>query len=376
MTQTSLAKILVVDDAVGQLEALSNTLQDRGYETAGFTSARDALAAMETATYDLLLTDLIMPEMDGIALLKAAQQKDPHLVVIVMTGEGTVTSAVEAMKSGALDYILKPFKLSAILPVLNRAISVRRLRLENAALHKKVLDRTAELEAANHELEEFSHSVSHDLRAPLRRIMGYAELLSEAIPDASPVSEYSTKIATLADTMSKLIDDLLNFSRSSRSDLRCVDVNLSEMVKDVQRALALEISSRNIIWKVASLPTVQADHGLLHQVLSNLIHNAVKYTRPRNPAEIEIGYRTERTETVIWIGDNGVGFDMAGAEKMFGVFQRFHRDDEFEGSGVGLANVKRIIARHGGRVWAEGILDGGAKFYFSLPTCPSKGTAQ
>lgn len=311
----------------------------------------------------------MMPEMNGIALLQAALKKNPNLVGIIMTGEGTIATAVEAMKSGALDYILKPFKLSAILPVLARALSVRRLRLENAALEKRVQERTAQLEAANRELEAFSYSVSHDLSAPVRHISGFAGMLAQAEPSLSEDGRrFLDLIAGSAKQMGHLIDDLLEFSRTSRTEIRRQRVNLQELVEETIRRLQPETKDRNILWKKNRLPEVRADAALLQQVLSNLLFNAVKYTRPRNPAEIEIGCAdvTEK-EIVIFIRDNGVGFDMNYADKLFGVFQRLHRQEEFEGTGIGLANVRRIIARHGGRTWAEGKVDVGATFYFTLP---------
>jgi len=369
MAENPQAKILIVDDEAAQMKALCDTLQDQGYEPTGFVSAQAALGIMEKTKFDLLLTDLMMPEMNGITLLQAAKQKDPNLVGIIMTGEGTITTAVEAMKSGALDYILKPFKLKAILPVLERALAVRRLRLENAALERRVRERTAELESANKELEAFSYSVSHDLRAPLRHIDGFAELLANSA--GSTLSEkdarYLNLIITSVNQMNRLIDDLLDFSRMGRAEMLRTQVDLQELLEKVIEGLQPETEGRNIVWKKGSLPLVQADPSLLRQVFTNLLSNAVKYTGPRDPAEIEIGCKVEPEETVIFVRDNGVGFDMQYADKLFGVFQRLHSKEDFEGTGIGLANVRRIIARHGGRTWAEAELDKGATFYFSLP---------
>ena len=363
-------RILIVDDEVVHMRALCNTLRDHDYETVGFSSATAALAELHKTEFDLLLTDLMMPEMDGIALLQAAFKQSPDLVGIIMTGEGTISSAVEAMKTGALDYILKPFKLSVILPVLARALSVRRLRLENAALEKRVQERTVQLEAANQELDAFAHSVSHDLRAPLRHISGFVGLLELAEPSLSEKGKrHMNAITHSAKKMGQLIDDLLDFSRTSRAEIRRSAVKLDELVQQVIRDAQPETEGRNIMWKINGLPEVQADFTLLRQVFSNLILNAIKYSKPRNPAEIEIGSLTAGTteEITIFIRDNGVGFDMNYASKLFGVFQRLHREDQFEGTGIGLANVRRIIARHGGRTWAEGKVDGGATFYFTLP---------
>ena len=370
MPELPLVRILIVDDEEALMKALTNTLKDHGYETVGFTQGAAALTALRETKFDVLLSDLMMPEMDGISLLRAALEIQPDLVGIIMTGAGTISTAVEAMKTGAFDYVLKPFKLNAILPVLSRAVALRELRIKNAALEKKVHERTTQLEAANEQLEAFSYSVSHDLRAPLRHISGYAHFLTKS--NTSTLSqkdrEHVDHIVGAAERMSQLIDDLLAFSRMGTSELRPMSIDPQPLIEDVLRQIQPEIGTRNIVWKKPPLPPLQADLALLRQVFINLLSNAVKYTRNRDPAEIEISC-LEGTpgETVIFVRDNGAGFDMKYAARLFGVFQRLHREDQFEGTGIGLANVRRIIARHGGRTWAEGKVDGGATFYFSLP---------
>ncbi|HWD19790.1 MAG TPA: ATP-binding protein [Verrucomicrobiae bacterium] len=372
MPDAPLTRILIVDDETPLMNALCNTLREQGYDTKGFSSATPALEALKTTRFDLLLSDLMMPEINGIALLQSALKIDPDLVGIIMTGEGTIATAVEAMKSGALDYILKPFKLSAVLPVLERALAVRRLREQNAALARQVRERTTQLEHANKELESFSYSVSHDLRAPVRHIGGYAEMMASSEGNLSEKGRrYLAQITSAANRMGQLIDELLEFSRMGRVEMRQIPVNLDQLCEEVIREFAPEMEGRNIIWKKAALPQTPGDPAMLRQVFQNLILNAVKYTGPRNPAEIEIGCAATPDETTIFIRDNGVGFDMNYAQKLFGVFQRLHTSEQFEGTGVGLANVRRIISRHGGRTWAEGKLNEGATFYFTLPTRPS-----
>lgn len=246
---------------------------------------------------------------------------------------------------------------------------VRRL---NAELEQRVLVRTAELETANQELESFSYSVSHDLRAPLRHIAGFIEMLQAR---AAPVLDeegrrLARNIADSAARMTRLIDALLGFSRLGRAALRKTRVSLAALVRGTRLELRSETRGRNIEWITGPLPEVDGDPMLLQQVLINLLANALKYTRPREVARIEVGAQTGPGEVVCFVRDNGVGFDMRYVDKLFGVFQRLHHAAEFEGTGIGLANVRLIIHRHGGRVWAESTLQEGATFSFSLPVLP------
>ena len=244
------------------------------------------------------------------------------------------------------------------------------IRQLNAQLERRVAARTAELEATNHELEAFSYSVSHDLRAPLRHVDGFADLLQRhsapALDDTG--RHYLANISKSAKSMGVLIDDLLAFSRMGRSELREAAVRLADLTGEVRAEVERDAGGRPIEWVVGELPEIHADPAMLRQVLTNLLSNAVKYTRDRERARIEVGARTSDNETVVFVRDNGVGFDPAYSHKLFGVFQRLHSSDDFEGTGIGLANVRRIIQRHGGRTWAEGKVGAGATFYFSLPS--------
>ena len=237
-----------------------------------------------------------------------------------------------------------------------------------ARLNSELTQAVAELKDLNHELEAFAYSVSHDLRAPIRHIDGFTRLLAEQLGDAASerASHYLGRVRDGARHMGLLIDDLLRLSRVARQDLSTAPADLNAVLRGVIYDLREETGTREIDWKIDKLPRIDCDAGLVKQVFANLVANAIKFTRPRERAVIEIGHQSDNGVPVLFVRDNGVGFDMRYADKLFGVFQRLHRQDDFEGTGVGLATVHRIVHKHGGRIWVEAQLDKGAAFYFTL----------
>ncbi len=304
------------------------------------------------------------------------------------TGEGPVLSKTLELtalhrsgKEFPVEFVIWPLKMGEetsfhafIRDITGRKEAATRIQKLNDELQQ----RADLLQVANKELESFSYSVSHDLRAPLRHIHGFVELLQKAPGLQSDVQSqrHMGVIARAAKEMGRLIDDLLAFSRTGREEMHPVAVDMTEMVEQVIQDGALDLRDRKITWNILPLPKVQGDPGLLRLVWMNLLENAVKYTKQREEAKIEIGHMVRNgaegaaPQQVYYVRDNGVGFDMQYASKLFGVFQRLHRAEDFEGTGIGLANVQRIVHRHGGRVWAEALVDSGATFFFSLPSTP------
>jgi len=265
---------------------------------------------------------------------------------------------------------------------LNKEVRERKqaeaqVRKLNSELEMRVIERTAKLEESNKELEAFSYSVSHDLRAPLRHIQGFVEMLNKSSGNLldDKGRRYLFIIGNVANKMGILIDDLLMFSRMGRAEINMATLDLEKLIHTLIYEMHLDIAGRNVEWKIASsLPLITCDPSMIRLVITNLISNALKFTKHCEHAIIEIGnIADEKGEPIFFVKDNGVGFDMQYVGKLFGVFQRLHRDEEFEGTGVGLANVRRIINRHGGKTWAEGVLNQGATIFFTLPNNKEKG---
>jgi PAS domain S-box-containing protein len=288
------------------------------------------------------------------------QRKDGRRVVLSLTVSGIVDASGRTVAASMIARDVTEQKAAEM--------EIGRL---NETLSKKAV-------GLGEDLESFSYCVSHDLRAPLRYMEGFLDLLENHIGGSldGKGRHYLDTALNSARQMGVLIDDLLRFSRTGRVDMSETKVSLTDLVKQAQQELATDLKGRKVVWKVEALPAVAGDATLLRQVLVNLLGNAIKYTHTREEAAIEIGCREEGDELVFFVRDNGVGFDMRYSHKLFGVFQRLHTVDQFEGTGVGLAIVRRVIARHGGRTWAEGVVDQGATFYFSLPRTGAEKSVQ
>jgi signal transduction histidine kinase len=377
--------VLLVEDNPGDARLIRESLTDVGGTNFDLQTAdrlATALQRLSAGGVDAVLLDLALPDSKGGDTFSKAKKQAPTVPIIILTGLGDEALALKMVREGAQDYVAKielngSVLTRAIRYAIEREKADQRIRRFNEELEERVRERTAELEAANQELEAFSASVSHDLRGPLHLIDGYSNILAETYgaalgPDGN---RYLARIHSAVLEMAGIIEDLLKLSRLGRQELNVQPTDVDEIVRSVIADCQPTIQGRRIEWKIGSLRRAECDPGLIRQAFTNLIGNAIKYTRARDVAVIEIGQTATLEENPIFVRDNGAGFDMRQAAKLFGAFQRLHSQEEFEGTGVGLATVRHIIQRHGGRIWAEAEVGKGATFYFTVGPARTKRAA-
>jgi len=387
MRQAHTANILLVDDEQANLEALEAVLEGLGQNLIKASRGEQALKCVLEHDFAVILLDVQMPGMSGIetAALIRARERSRTTPIIFLTGMmRTAEMVFSGYSAGAVDYLMKPLEpevLRAKVAVfveldcarhsLEQEVAERvRTAEQIGELNSALREKNDDLLAANADLESFGHSVSHDLRMPLRHIHSYVSML-EASAATKLVAEERRHLQIVQQAalrMTRLIDDLLAFSRIGRAAMHRQCIRMDALIDDTFQELGPDLGDRRIDWQRQAMPDSVGDPQLMKQVWVNLLSNAVKYTRPRDPAKIEIGADVAKNEVVYFVRDNGVGFNMQYVDRLFGVFQRLHAAKDFEGTGVGLANVRRIVQRHGGRTWAEGVEGSGATVYFSLPT--------
>ena len=364
------ARLLVVDDEAPQQRALCEILVDQGYDVVGCTDPLEALGRLDTSAFELMLTDLQMPGMDGIELTRRAQAVAPDMVVVLMTAHGSIGSVVDAMKNGAIDYVQKPFRISGIVPAVERALEVQRLRVNNRRLEAEVSQQVKELVAVNQELDAFAARLAHDLRGPLVNMrsilaMTLQDLGEQLDPQQAEMMRRGVQSGDLA---LRMVRDLLDFARLGNQPLTMAPLRLDEVLKAALATVQPQCADRAIDWSIGPMPEINGHAGLLQQAFVNLLGNAVKYTSAREQAHISVAARAlpDGGHHIVF-ADDGAGFDPKLADQLFKPFRRLHTADEFVGEGMGLANVRRIVERHGGTVVARGRLGEGASFTIALP---------
>lgn len=410
--------ILIVEDSMVQAELLRRLLVQQGYRVAIAKDGVEGLAAAKKELPKLIISDITMPVMDGYEMCRAIRLDAAlrNIPVILLTMLSDAKNVINGLNAGAGFYVTKPFNEQYLLSLINTIMmdppkySEEKIEMElsiggekhqvsagpqqimnlfisiyeNAVLknselisaqnqlsilNERMEEKTRELEEANKDLEGFAYSVSHDLRTPLRAIDGFSQQVLKRYEDKldDEGKRYLNLVRDNTLKMGQLIDDILAFSRMGRLGMSMAEVNMEGLAREVFDELMRTVNGRDLAVEIKPLPPAHGDHAILRQVWVNLLGNAIKFTSHNPAASIRVGSYTEGKENVYFVKDNGAGFDMQYAEKLFGVFQRLHGIDEFEGTGIGLAIVKRIITRHGGRVWAEGKVNKGATFYFALP---------
>jgi signal transduction histidine kinase len=371
-------KVLLVEDNAADARLIQESLAERSdepFDLETVDTLKTGLQRLNSGGFDAMLLDLGLPDSFGAETFVRAKAQALGVAIIILTGLNDDSLALKLVQGGAQDFVAKVDVSGnnltrAILYAVERARLEQAFRKLNLELEQRVKDRTAELEVSNRELEAFSYSVSHDLRTPLSALTGFAELLilkNDTQLDASG-QKYLRRIQESAFRMAALIDDLIRLAKVSKEGPKRQKVALRSLADEVVRGLESQSEKRTIEWRIGLSSVTECDYGLMKQVFANLISNAVKYTRPRDIAVIEIGEIIRDEENVFFVRDNGVGFDMKDAHKLFIPFQRLHRDEDFEGTGIGLATVQRIVEKHKGRIWVESRAGVGSTFFFTLNT--------
>jgi DNA-binding response OmpR family regulator len=384
-------KILTVDDSLTYLHEIAEQLRQEGYDVIPARSGEEALELLSVQSVDCILLDLVMPGLSGQETCRrikgSAQWRD--IPLIMHTAVEEQTAMIEGINAGADDYIAKSSDLEVLSARVRAQLRRKQFEDENRNIREQLLQKEVEVVAANSarelaeiratfvdelkskniELEAFSYSVSHDLRAPLRSIDGFSKLLLDGYADKVDAKgqDYLRLVRESAQRMGQLIDDLLLLSRIGRAGLSRDQIDLSEIARGVSEELKKKDPDRHIEWCIEDQLLVEADSGLMRVAFDNLLGNAWKFTSKVSAPRIEVGTSQQEGVAAFFVRDNGAGFNMEWAEKLFSPFQRLHNESEFEGTGIGLATVYRIVDRHGGRIWAESAVDHGATFYFTIP---------
>lgn len=372
-------RVLVIEDDRDFADSLCTILESDGYSVQHAVNTKFALGILKSFDPEVVLSDIRLGTESGTQLVSKLLELKPNLFVIMMTAFSSVDTAIEAIRSGVYDYLRKPFNPQDLLSTLERLFDhIEVIQLKEAAekeleeykdnLEQMVEERTRELEVMIKEMEAFSYSISHDLRSPLRAINGFSHALQEDYGDIldDTAQDYLDRVRKNSQKMEILIDKILELSQITRKDIFKQPINLSEIAAEVIEPLKKEYQNPQLSVDIQPNLTAEGDHYLIHLVLENLLANAFKYSSHETAPKIEFSCRPQDWKTVFYIKDNGVGFDMKYVSKIFDPFQRLHRAEDFPGIGIGLANVKRIIDRHGGEIWAESEEQKGTTIFFTL----------
>jgi len=389
MTEVGKPRILIVDDQSAQTGALCDVLRQYQYAPTGCAGSAAALDCLRAQPFDVLLADLNMPDLDGIGLVKAALQIDPDLACIIMTGEGSIASAVRALQSGALDYIVKPFKASSLLPVLARARATRSLRMENAKLERQLHQNVAELAAANHSLEQarlaaeqantekwrFLSNMSHELRTPLNGILGFAQILAADRLPASPAEKqrFAQNIVQSGQHLLKLVNEILDLARieAGKVPLAMETVELAAVLQECRVMVSALAEARGITLAMGEAAPwrLRADRTRLLQILINLLSNAIKYNSANGQVRVAC-HSSAEGRLRIAVQDTGPGLEPDQVQHIFQPFHRLGRDEGEEGTGLGLALSRRVVEAMGGSIGVDSQCGRGSTFWIELALAP------